>query len=165
MHLCPRRALQAPMQGSCGGQRRPLEASFSHRLSPLAAAFGPNWSNGVSGAAVLVCATRMALCGRVVEVTDFPICDIIWELDAGFDASYAGTLAVHIYQRKQDTERKVLYPRIGSRAGVGHRSSAEAARGPVRAAGGRAVHQEAASRCKVAALLSFFLHPGSRKSG
>jgi hypothetical protein len=53
------------------------------------------------------------VCCRVVEVTDFQICDMLWELDAGYDASYAGTLAVHIYQRKQDTERKGLYPRIG----------------------------------------------------
>ena len=62
---------------------------------------------------VLVCATGMALCCRVVEVTDFQICDFLWELDAEYDASYAGTLGVHIYRRKQDTARKGLYPRIG----------------------------------------------------
>jgi hypothetical protein len=62
---------------------------------------------------VFVCATGMALCCRVVEVTDFQFCDILWELDAENDASYAGTLAVHIYRREQDTARKGLYPRIG----------------------------------------------------
>jgi hypothetical protein len=61
---------------------------------------------------VLVCATGMVLCCRVVAVTDFQFCDILWELDAKYDASYAGTLAVHIYRRKQDTARKGLYPRI-----------------------------------------------------
>ena len=62
---------------------------------------------------VLVCATGMALCCRVVEVADYQTCDMLWELNAAYDASYAGTLAVHIYRRKQDTARKGLYPRIG----------------------------------------------------
>jgi hypothetical protein len=62
---------------------------------------------------VLVCATGMALCCRVIEVTDFQICDMLWKLDAEYDESYAGTLAVHIYRRKQDKARKGLYPRIG----------------------------------------------------
>jgi hypothetical protein len=114
---------------------------------------------------VLVCATGMALCCRVVEVTDFQICDMLWELDAEYDASYAGTLAVHIYRRKQDTEHKGLYPRRRISGRVGHCSAVKAARGPAWAAGGRAVHQEAASRCKVPPLLSFFLHSGSRESG
>ena len=61
----------------------------------------------------MVCATGMALCCRVVEVTDLQICDMLWELDADYDASYAGTSAVHIYRLKQDTERKGLYPWIG----------------------------------------------------
>ena len=91
----------------------------------------------------------MALCCRVVEVTDLQICDMLWELDAGYDASFAGTLAVHIYQLKQDTERKGLYPQIGvaSQGRVGHRSAAESARRLVWATGGRTVHQEAASWC------------------
>ena len=55
----------------------------------------------------------MVLCCRVVEVTDFQFCYILWELDAENDASYAGTLVVHIYRREQDTARKGLYPRIG----------------------------------------------------
>jgi hypothetical protein len=38
---------------------------------------------------------------------------MLWELDAAYDASYAGTLAVHIYRRKQDTARKGLSPRSG----------------------------------------------------
>ncbi len=62
---------------------------------------------------LLVCLTGMALCCRVIEVSESQICDMLWELDSAYDVAYVGTLAVHIYQRKQDTERKGLYPQIG----------------------------------------------------
>ncbi len=42
----------------------------------------------------------------------FSFATFFGELDAKYDVSYAGTLAVHIYLRKQDTARKGLYPRI-----------------------------------------------------
>jgi hypothetical protein len=115
---------------------------------------------------VLVCATGMALCCRVVEVTDFQICDMLWELDAGYDAAYAGTLAVHIYRRKQDTERKGLYPEIGiaSRAewDIAQRLRRHADRW---AAGGYAVHQEPVQGAAIALPFSSPRVMGFRVSG
>ena len=64
---------------------------------------------------VLVTVLGTVVCMRVVdsELTFLRVCDILWELDAAFHIMYLGTLAVHIYRRKQDTARKGLYARVG----------------------------------------------------
>ena len=64
---------------------------------------------------VLVTVLGTVVCMRVVdsELTFLRVCDILWDLDAAFHIMYLGTLAVHIYRRKQDTARKGLYARVG----------------------------------------------------
>ena len=115
---------------------------------------------------VLVCATGMALCCRVVEITDFQICDMLWELDAAYDASYAGTLAVHIYRRKQDTARKGLYPRIGiaSRAewDIAHRLRRHAERYDLRVDALCTKKQHPGARCRHCPPFFFTLGRGSQ---
>ncbi len=109
----------------------------------------------------------MALCCRVVEVTDFQICDMLWELDADYDASYAGTLAVHIYRRKQDTERKGLYPWIGivSRAewDIAQRLRRHADLYGLRVDAQCTKKQHPCARCRHCS--PFFLHSGSWRPG
>ena len=62
---------------------------------------------------VLVCVLGTVLCMRVVELSFLQVCDMLWDHDAAFHAMYLGTLAVHIYRRKQDTARKGMYCRVG----------------------------------------------------
>ena len=53
-------------------------------------------------------------CMRVSEVAQLQLCDALWRFDAAFHIKYAESLACRIYNRKQDTARKGLYPRAGS---------------------------------------------------
>ena len=62
---------------------------------------------------VLITCMGTVLNCRVVELTFIQICDLLWELDRAYHERYAGTTAVHIYRRKQDTGRRGLQPRIG----------------------------------------------------
>ena len=50
---------------------------------------------------------------RVVELSFLQVCDILWDHDAAYHVMYLGTLAVHIYRRKQDTARKGMYALVG----------------------------------------------------
>jgi hypothetical protein len=54
------------------------------------------------------------MCMRVNEVDQLQICYILWQFDAAFHGMYANTQACRIYNRKQDTARKGVYPRAGS---------------------------------------------------
>jgi hypothetical protein len=62
---------------------------------------------------VLACILGTVVCLRVVEVAFLQICDFLWDHDAAFHEMYIGTVAVHVYRRKQDTARKGLYARVG----------------------------------------------------
>ena len=62
---------------------------------------------------VLVTMLGTVVCMRVVELAYLQVCDILWDLDAAFHVMYLGTLAVHIYRRKQDTARKGMYASVG----------------------------------------------------
>jgi len=62
---------------------------------------------------VLACALGTVCCFRVVEVVFLQICDFLWDFDAAFHEMYRGTVAVHLYRRKQDTARRGMYARVG----------------------------------------------------
>ena len=62
---------------------------------------------------LMCCLGTMLSSSRVVEVAFLQICNPLWELDKASHEQYAETAAVRIYRRKQDTERKGHYPRIG----------------------------------------------------
>ncbi len=53
------------------------------------------------------------MCMRVNEL-QLQICDVLWGLDMEFHPMYQNTFACRFHKRKQDTARKVLYPRAGS---------------------------------------------------
>ena len=72
--------------------------------------------NEVQERNVLMCCLGTMLSSRVVEVAFIQICYLLWELDKAYHEQYAETAAVRIYRRKQDTERKGHYPRIGHAA-------------------------------------------------
>jgi hypothetical protein len=65
---------------------------------------------------VLVTVLGTVVCMRVAELSFLQVCDILWDHDAAYHVMYLGTLAVHIYRRKQDTARKGMYARVGMAA-------------------------------------------------
>jgi hypothetical protein len=52
------------------------------------------------------------LCARVGEIKRLQVCDFLKNYDLGFSRRYRGSAAIRIRKRKQDRERKGLYPRL-----------------------------------------------------
>ena len=114
---------------------------------------------------VLVTVLGTVVCMRVVELTFLQVCDILWDLDAAFHIMYLGTLAVHIYRRKQDTARKGLYARVGLAANaawdLAHRMLRHAERYGLRVSP-ECTKRESPGAGSLSTLFSLFLHGQGR---
>ena len=113
---------------------------------------------------MLVTVLGTVVCMRVVELTFLQVCDILWDLDAAFHIMYLGTLAVHIYRRKQDTARKGLYARVGLAANaawdLAHRMRRHAERYGLRVSPECTKRESPGARCRHCS--PFFLHGQGR---
>ena len=67
---------------------------------------------------MLMCVLGTVACLRVGEVDQLQVCDLLWSHDAAWHSRYNNTLAVRVYKRKQDQERKGLYPRVGEAVAI-----------------------------------------------
>ena len=94
------------LQGAPRQQITPITRNMMRRLMQLRE-LTPGQRRDV---ALTVAGTQ--LCARVGEIKRLQVCDFLKNFDLAYSRRYRGSAAMRIRKRKQDRERKGLYPRL-----------------------------------------------------
>jgi hypothetical protein len=94
------------LQGSPRRQITPISRSLMRRMMRLENLTASEKRD----VALTVAGTQM--CARVGEIKRLQACDFLKDYDVSYSRRYRGSAALRIRKRKQDRERKGLYPRL-----------------------------------------------------